>query len=111
MPAVTKQTNSRPARAHRYEIPSREEVLARLEGLASGDVPPTEVADWANEYLVFDNPQMYPSVQDELVWEAIGLLAGADLKDGPKSYLHGPDDFQVWAGRIRERIKNDRKQQ
>jgi len=109
MPAVTKHKSSRPARAHRYDVPSREEVLTRLEGLASGAISPTEAVDWANEYAIFDDPQVYPEVRDELVWEAIVLLTGADLKDSPKSYLHGPDDFRAWADHIRERIKNDRK--
>jgi hypothetical protein len=75
-----------------------------LEDLASGVISPREAAEWAIEYMIFENPQIYPEVRDKLVWEAIKLLAGADLKDSPGLYLHGPEDFQAWANHLRDRI-------
>ena len=86
----------RPARQHRYTIPDRAVVVEWLKKLESGKATRAEVSEWASEYILFENEQIYPEVSDPKVWQALQHLMGADLRDGPHSYLHGEDDFKAW---------------
>ncbi len=80
-------------------------MQARLDALASGAESPESVEGWAMEYLLFDDPQIYPEVTDATVWEALLLMSGAGGLTGPSTYLHGSDDFQAWAEAFREKCK------
>ena len=88
----------RVARPHRYLVPSRAEILARLDALAADPSSATRatVADWAAEYLRFDDPQLYPDVSDPVVWDALVALSGADLPSTDRPFLHEAPDFASW---------------
>ena len=91
----------RVAREFRYVVPSRSNIEARLEKLVAGELPRAEAADWATEFITFDDPQIYPSVSDPIVWEAIVKLSGADLEVSPGEYLHQEGDFSDWLQKVR----------
>jgi hypothetical protein len=55
-----------------------------------------EASAWATEYVVFDDPQLYPEVEDAAVWEALQALSGADLPATDREFLHGAEDFAAW---------------
>ena len=94
---------SRPALAHRFEVPTRDQVAARLEELVQSDGPGERAAAaaWAAEYIAFDDPQVYPEVEDPAVWAALTALSGADLPTTDRAYLHGRADFEQWLGELR----------
>jgi hypothetical protein len=48
------------------------------------------------EYIVYDNPQIYPQVEDLVVWDALIALSGADLPSTDRQYLYEIEDFQQW---------------
>jgi hypothetical protein len=87
----------RSARPHRYVIPTRGEVRQRLLELSSGQVSREDMEDWAAEYVVYDDSQIYPDIDDPPVWDAILALAGCATLLGPNDYLYGPEDFRAWA--------------
>ena len=72
--------------------PTRDEIREVLRDLAAGRRTPAEVADWATPWVT----EAAGEVDDEVVWEALDWLAGADLETAPGKYLHGPEDFQSW---------------
>lgn len=80
----------------RYQIPTREDVAAVLRSLIQGHKTREEVSAWATEYIVFDDPAIYPEVEDEAVWEALEALTGANLISTDRPYLYGAEDFQNW---------------
>jgi hypothetical protein len=84
------------ARDHRYEVPDRTVVRTWLENLAAGRVSPSDANDWAMEYVLFDDRQIYPQITDEVVWRGISWLCGADMMAGPDSPLYGRSDFVAW---------------
>ncbi|HEY4867488.1 MAG TPA: hypothetical protein VIK45_18455 [Candidatus Dormibacteraeota bacterium] len=77
--------------------PNGQEVEERLIQLVAGRATPEEVADWALRWVVAD----HPGIDDPHIWQAIGALAGADLKTGPSTYIHGQSDFQHWLDEFR----------
>ena len=87
----------RPARAHRYVVPSREEVKQRLLDLADGKTGRDEVEDWAAEFVIYDNAQLYPEIDDSEVWNALVAMAGCATLVAPDDYLYGAEDFRAWA--------------
>ncbi len=78
-------------------------MQARLDALASGAKSPESIEDWAMEYLIFDDPEIYPEVTDATVWEALLLLSGAGTLVAPATHLHGPEDFLAWAEAFRKK--------
>ncbi len=72
--------------------PTSEEVEDRLVLLVTGRATAEEVADWAARWDFADDP----GIDDPHIWDTIGILAGADLKTGPSTYLHGQSDFEHW---------------
>jgi hypothetical protein len=83
------------------DLPARSEVLERLAALADGRSSPDEVSRWASAWLLADQiPGTAVRVVDWPVWEAIKLMAGADLQVKPGSYLHGTDDFRAWLAKL-----------
>jgi hypothetical protein len=77
-------------------FPSRTEARQWLAGLANGTITPRAAARWAAPFLTDEST--HPDVMPEDVWEAIELLAGADLEVAPDDLLHGPEDFAAWLG-------------
>ena len=89
---------NRVARPHRYQVPSRAELLAQFDALAADPSPAMRaaIADWATEYLVFHDPALYPDVTDAAVQDALVALSGADLPSTDRPFLHGPQDVAAW---------------
>ena len=72
--------------------PSRTEVAHRLQGLAEGVFSRGEVASWAKQWVLADDPQ----VSDRAVWRALQSMSGADLISTDRPFLYGPEDFRAW---------------
>ena len=87
---------ARPAKAFRYEIPARADVASNIESLIKGNITRQEVAEWAAEYVTYDDPQIYPEINDKAVWEALVALVGADQPSTDRPYLYELADFQAW---------------
>jgi hypothetical protein len=92
----------RAAKEHRYQVPSIDDVEAKLVDLINGVITREEVSEWASEYIVYDDPQIYPEVENPVVWDAICKLSGADSISTDRLYLHGPEDFRIWLDEIRD---------
>lgn len=85
----------RSARAHRYDVPNRKDIAEIISQVFEGEMTREEVSEWAAEYMLFDNPQIYPEIEGETVWNALVQLAAADhLGDG--GYLYGDQDLRGW---------------
>ena len=91
----------RPARQFRYSVPSRAELTARIERLIRAELSRAEASDWAAEFLLYDDPQIYPEISDEAVWCALKQLSGADLLVSERVYLHDENDFASWLAELR----------
>lgn len=76
-------------------------MAERLEELVRGDAARSEVADWASEFITYDDPQIYPEVRDSAVWRALTQLAGADLPTTDREFLHDESDFASWLADLR----------
>ena len=82
-------------------LPQRSVVRSYLADLASGKSSRQEVADWAVQFILGDYDHL--PVTDEVAWEMLSTLAGADIKDSPTSYLYDQEDFADWM----EQLKNE----
>ena len=76
--------------------PTRQEVKVRLIDLLAGRASREEVANWAAHWVIADDP----GVEDEVVWESLTVLVGADLETAPGVYLHAEPDFEDWLYRV-----------
>jgi hypothetical protein len=84
------------------DLPSRSSVLDKLAALADDSISPDEASQWAETWLLVDQtPGTDVKIDDWPVWEALKLIAGADLQVEPGSYLHGTDDFRAWHESLR----------
>ena len=54
--------SKRPAKPHRFQIPTRNDIAMCLRELIDGAVPGAEVADWAIEYFLYDDPRSFPKL-------------------------------------------------
>jgi hypothetical protein len=72
--------------------PTREEIIDKLKMILLGKLTREEVADWASEYVMQDEP----NISDETVWELLQTVSGVDLKDSPDEYLHVEQDIIDW---------------
>ena len=91
----------RAAKEFRHQVPSRKEVADRIDAILSGELSRAEVAGWASEYIVYDEPQIYPAVSDPVVFEALEKLMGADLMNAPSEYLHDEQNIKSWLEALR----------
>ncbi|MFJ8087741.1 DNA-binding protein [Lysinibacillus sp. NPDC095746] len=72
--------------------PTKEEIINKLKMILQGKLSREEVADWASEYVLQDEP----NISDETVWELLKVVFGVDLLDSPDEYLHGEQDIKDW---------------
>jgi hypothetical protein len=72
--------------------PIMKEVIEKLEKVLSGDLNREDVSDWAELYVMADEPM----VDDENVWEMLKTISGIDILDSPTSYLHNQEDIEEW---------------
>ncbi|MEV7552496.1 hypothetical protein AB0N89_23035 [Amycolatopsis sp. NPDC089917] len=63
-----------------------------LDALASGALTRAEASDRARPWFVEDVHR----VDDDLVWQTLDWVFGADLMTSPVEYLYGPVDFRAW---------------
>ena len=87
---------SRPARSFRFTVPSRAEIVERLRELIRDPAAREASADWATEFIVFDDPQIYPPVEDPMVSEMLQRLSAVDLPSTDRRYLYEEADFVAW---------------
>ncbi|MBB5856680.1 hypothetical protein ACFQ05_27710 [Amycolatopsis umgeniensis] len=73
-------------------VPTRAEVREVLKALVDGAITSERASDWARPWIVEDVHR----VDDDLVWQALDRLFGADLMTSPAGHLHGPVDFRAW---------------
>ena len=102
---VQTMVQERIAKEHRYHIPSRHEIEGKLKQLVDNDLSREELASWAIEYSLYENDQIYPKVDDPVVWSAIVLISGADLRESENNYLHNKKDFEIWLAEFREKCE------
>lgn len=72
--------------------PTKEEIINKLKLILQGKLSREEVADWASEYVMQDEP----NISDETVWELLQVVSGVDLQDSPDEYLHVEQDIKDW---------------
>jgi hypothetical protein len=77
--------------------PDRGRGGERLQGLVSGELSREDASDWATQWVAADDP----AVDDDMVWEALTKLCGADLPSTDREYLYGRVDFEVWLAELR----------
>lgn len=94
----------RNARDFRYQVPTRADVATAIKSMIKGERSREDVADWASEFVVYDDP-IYPEVTDEVVWDMIGVLGGADSPSTDRRYLYEVEDFTAWLDELNERDK------
>jgi hypothetical protein len=64
--------------------------------IIEGSLSREEVADWASEYVMQDEP----GITDKEVWQPLQITSGVDLKDSPDEYLHVEQDIIDWINRF-----------
>lgn len=72
--------------------PAKEEIIYKLNMILQGKLSREEVADWAEEYVMQDEP----NIEDDIVWDFLQVVSGVDLKDSPEEYLHVEQDIKDW---------------
>jgi hypothetical protein len=77
-------------------LPSREEVLLKLDNLCSGEETREQVSTWAVSITNDDKV----CLTDESVWEVLEWLGGADLLTPDREYLYGVSDFKAWRAEL-----------
>ncbi|BFH15898.1 DNA-binding protein [Paenibacillus melissococcoides] len=77
--------------------PTKEEVISKLLSILQGSLSREEVADWASEIVMQDEP----IVTDEEVWELLKITSGVDIKDSPDEYLHVEQDIMDWINKFK----------
>ena len=86
----------RTAREFRFTVPTREDVRKIFNDLENGAMSLEDASDWAAEFVMYDNPEIYPEISDQVVWNAIDTLHGADMKVSVNEYLYGNEDIKNW---------------
>lgn len=72
--------------------PTKEEAINKLSLILQNKLSREEVADWASEYVMHDDPDIH----DDIVWDILIIISGVDLKNGPNEYLHVEQDIKNW---------------
>ena len=80
-------------------LPTRQDVHEMMRDLANGTRSIEAVADWAAPWVFNDS---LPEIEDEVVWDAVNLLAQTDTPGDTGQYLFKQDDFQEWLREFEE---------
>jgi hypothetical protein len=82
--------------------PSREQVEAHLLALLDGSQSREQVDRWATQWMTLSDAD--DVIPDELVWWALTLLHGVDLRHGEAGpYLHDDEQLRGWLDDFRAR--------
>lgn len=82
-------------------FPTRSEIEHVLVALVDGTMSPEAADRWAAPFVVDESTP--PAHMDDIVWNALGHLYGADIMEAPGVPLHGPADFTEWLADFRQR--------
>jgi hypothetical protein len=72
--------------------PNRSEVEDRLQRLVDGRLSRDEVAAWAKQWVLADDPR----ISDPTVWRVLQSMSGADLISTDRPFLYDTEDFEAW---------------
>jgi hypothetical protein len=89
---------------------STSDVVRAFRALLDGSQSREEIADWAAGVRAADDSgglEYAPPTAEEAIWRALEFLMGVDLKDGPSSYLHTEEDFQLYWSQNSSDLMND----
>jgi hypothetical protein len=78
-------------------LPSRDEIRARLVRLVRGQESAEDINDWAADQIRLheEDNAAYNERWDDVVWEMLGTMHGADMQTG-SGYLFGQRDYEAW---------------
>jgi hypothetical protein len=80
--------------------PSRVEVERHFIGLLDGSLERDGVDRWAAQWVAAGDPE----VEDPVVWWALKILFGIDLRHGPdEPDLHDEEQIAEWLAEFRSR--------
>lgn len=80
--------------------PSRADVASKFEDLLDDRVSRDDVDRWAAQWVAADDP----GEVDPVVWWALDILSGIDLRDSPDgSYLHDDQQIRDWLKEFKRR--------
>ena len=81
--------------------PSRSEVERVFLRLLQGEMTREDADVWASKWVAADQP---PEMH-RAIWEALKVVDGCDLRDGPGGdYLHSDTQIAEWLETFRQRI-------
>lgn len=72
--------------------PTVDEGINKLKLVLSGEMTREEASDWAESYVMCDDPE----IDDDMVWDLLMIISGIDILDSPTSYLHSEEDIEEW---------------
>jgi len=73
-------------------LPSREELLRKLDSLCAGTETRKQIAEWAMSIIDDDDVR----VTDKVAWRVLEGLGAADLPAPDRDYLYTTEDFKAW---------------
>ncbi len=73
-------------------IPTRKDVEIRLIALITGNISREQISEWASQWTELENPPL----DDQVVWNTLEALSGADSKSTDRPYLFNKEDFEDW---------------
>jgi len=77
-------------------MPTRDDLIGRLQRLCSGQENRADVAAWAMSIIDDDSLR----VTDQLVWVVLKRLAGVDSPAPDREYLFTDIDFKEWLSEL-----------
>ena len=78
---------------------STDDVATAFQDLIAGARSREDIASWASSVRAADDAEgieFDPPRAQDFIWNALEYLMGADLRDGPDSYLHNREDFEAF---------------
>ncbi|HEX4813128.1 MAG TPA: hypothetical protein VFV66_10300 [Nonomuraea sp.] len=85
-----------------FAAPSRAQVEAQFYGILNGSITRDQADLWAAQWVCADDP----AVDDDLVWWALLLLHGIDLRPGlDDDHLHSVEQIADWLAEFRIRSR------
>jgi hypothetical protein len=78
-------------------IPTRNEIALRIRSLIDGRLSRENASAWAFEYVSDDKLDS----SDQVAWDVLTTLAGADARSDLDHYLYDRSDFKHWLDQLR----------
>jgi len=77
-------------------MPTREDLIGRLQRLCSGQESREGIAAWAMSIIDDDSLR----VTDQLVWDVLKRLGAVDLPAPDREFLYAVTDFKEWLSEL-----------